>query len=107
MMLAHLQSAREKSTSNADSSRAIILMDFREAYGTVDRNFMVEAPRHFGFDENLLALINVSIRARFAVNCRLSSLWTFRPGIRQGCLLAPLLFLVSVEVLAVAIQTSP
>ena len=68
MMMAHLQSAREESNLNADASRAIVLLDFRKAYDTVDRDFMVEALRLFGFDENFLALmqrLHTNTTARF------------------------------------------
>ena len=43
MMLAHLQSAREDSTLS-DVSRAIVLLDFRKAYDTVDRELWLSAP---------------------------------------------------------------
>ena len=108
--MAHLQSARGGRNLNADASRAIVLLDFRKAYDTVDRDFMVEALRLFGFDENFPALmqrLHTNTTARFSVNGELSSVRPVRSGIRQGCPLAPLLFLVVVEILAVAIQTSP
>ncbi|CAH0474837.1 unnamed protein product [Peronospora belbahrii] len=81
MMLAHLQRVREESTLNADASRAIVLLDFREAYDTVDRDFIVEAVRLFGFSENFLALIqrlHTNTTARYSVNGELSSLRTSR-----------------------------
>ena len=102
-MMAHLQSAREESNLNADASRAIVLLDFRKAYDTVDRDFMVEALRLFGFDENFLALmqrLHTNTTARFSVNGELFSVRPIRSGIRQGCPFAPLLFLVVVEILA-------
>ena len=106
MMLAHLQSEREESDLSADASRAIVLLDFRKAYDTVDRDFMIEALRQFKFDEILLALIqrlHTTTTAHFSVNGELSSIRPVRSSIRQGGPLAPLFFLVVVEVLAVAI----
>ena len=83
MMMAHLQSAREESNLNADASRAIVLLDFRKAYDTVDRHFMVEALRLFGFDEKFLALmqrLHTNTTARFSVNGKLSSVRPVRSG---------------------------
>ena len=86
MMMAHLQSARAESNLLADASRAIVLLDFRKAYDTVDRYFMVEALRHFGFDEKFLALIqwlHTNTTARFSVNGELSSVRPVWSGICQ------------------------
>ncbi|CAI5747527.1 unnamed protein product [Peronospora destructor] len=55
----------------------------------------------------LIQRLHTNTTARFTVNGELSSIRKIRSGIWQGCPLAPLLFLVVVEVLAVAIQTSP
>ena len=51
MMLAQLATATFDETLAADNSRVILLIDFRKAYDTVDRGFLYEALRHFGFAE--------------------------------------------------------
>ena len=91
----------------ADQSRCILLLDFQKAYDTVDRDFLFESLRLFGFDErfvDLMRRIHSGTSARFVVNGCQSRALPVSSGIRQGCPLAPLLFLLVVEVLSLALQ---
>ena len=110
MMLAQLATATFDETLAAENSRVILLLDFRKAYDTVDRDFLYEALRHFGFAERYVQLISrlhTGTTASFFVNGEQSSPISVVSGIRQGCPLAPLLFLVVVELLGIAVQESP
>uniref|UniRef100_A0AAV1T2A2 Reverse transcriptase domain-containing protein n=1 Tax=Peronospora matthiolae TaxID=2874970 RepID=A0AAV1T2A2_9STRA len=110
MMLAQLATATSGTTTSADDSRVILLLDFRKAYDTVDREFLYEDLRQFGFAERYVQLItrlHTGTTAAFLVNGEQSGPISVVSGIRQGCPLAPLLFLVVVEILNVAVQQSP
>ena len=102
-----LSTAARQDDMPADQSRCILLLDFRKAYDTVDRNFLLETLRLFGFDErfvDLMRRIHSGTSARFVVNGCQSRELPVSSGIRQGCPLAPLLFLLVVEVLSLALQ---
>uniref|UniRef100_A0AAV1UDS8 Reverse transcriptase domain-containing protein n=1 Tax=Peronospora matthiolae TaxID=2874970 RepID=A0AAV1UDS8_9STRA len=95
MMMAQLTTATEQIDLTAEDSRCILLLDFRKAYDTVDRDFLYESMRLFGFTESFIDLIcriHTGTTATFVVNGGQSSALPVRSGIRQGCPLAPLLF---------------
>ncbi|CAI5719351.1 unnamed protein product [Peronospora destructor] len=107
MMLALLATAKDELELAAARSRAILLLDFRKAYDTVAREFLFLVLVRFGFSQEFTEMIRKlhnGTTARFVVNGELSEPQEVVSGIRQGCPLAPLLFLVAAEVLALAIQ---
>lgn len=61
MMLAKIASSHEVDDFPADSSCVILLLDFRKAYNTVDREFMYEALRLIHFDEHFSSSYSVCI----------------------------------------------
>jgi hypothetical protein len=107
MMLAMLKTARPQADIEADLSRIILLLDFRKAYDTVARDFLFLVLRKFGFSEAFVRLIqrlHNGTTARFIVNRELSAWQKVVSVIRQGCPLAPLLFILAAEILALAIR---
>jgi hypothetical protein len=80
----------------ANSNALVAYVDFAKAYDTVDRGFLLAAmaalgvgPVFLGWVRRLLA----NTRARALVNGFLSRPVAFAAGVRQGCPLAPLLYL--------------
>ena len=109
MMMAHLLSAAHEPDREPTDSRAIRLLDFRKAYDTVSRDFLFEVMRYFGFADSFITMIrnlHHNTTARFVVNRLLSDPIPVLTGIRQGCPLAPLLFLLVAEILAIALLQS-
>jgi exonuclease III len=107
MMLAALATAKEEPALDAERSRIILLLDFRKAYDTVAREFLFLALSKFGFSHSfveLLRKLHAGTTARFLVNGELSDPQEVISGIRQGCPLAPLLFILAAEILAIAIH---
>lgn len=69
---------------------------FKNAYDTVDRSFLLQVMERLGVGEGLLRwtrLLFSNTRASALVNGHLSSPITFHAGVRQGCPLAPFLYL--------------
>ncbi len=70
--------------------------DFRKAYDTIDRAFLLEAMATLGVGPGYLAMVRTLLtgtRARAMVNGFTSTPAAFEAGVRQGCPLAPLLYL--------------
>ena len=71
MMMAQLTTATSQEELNADDSRCILLLDFRKAYDTVDREFLYETLRQFGYDGcfiDLIRRVHTGTTARFVVD---------------------------------------
>ncbi|KAF1333737.1 reverse transcriptase, partial [Globisporangium splendens] len=91
-----LLAAQQRATSDPAMSRAIaLLLDFAKAYDSIDRSFLAQALQHLGFPLKF-----------FIVNGFLSRKYNVTSGIRQGCPLAPLLFILALEVLYRKIEES-
>jgi hypothetical protein len=74
----------------------LAICDFQKAYDTVDRGFLLDVMRRLGAGEVLLKWVKMLLagtKARALVMGQLSRLTTFDAGVRQGCPLAPLLYL--------------
>ncbi|OWZ17931.1 RxLR effector protein [Phytophthora megakarya] len=106
MMVAQLEATVNDSLRSTGESAGILLLDFAKAYDTVDRVYLLEVLRQFGFAAEFIDLIeslHVKTTAQFLVNGELSSPLEVKTGIRQGCPLAPLLFILAAELLALAL----
>lgn len=80
----------------------VAFCDFRKAYDTVDRGFLLSAMRELGVGEGLLAMVSLLLsdtRARATVNRWVSTPEASTAGVRQGCPLAPLLYLFIAQAL--------
>ncbi|KAF1329554.1 reverse transcriptase, partial [Globisporangium splendens] len=105
-----LLAAQQRATSDPAMSRAIaLLLDFAKAYDSLDRSFLVQALQHLGFPWKFVHLVKVlhsQTTYKFIVNGFLSRKYNVTSGIRQGCPLAPLLFILALEVLYRKIEAS-
>jgi hypothetical protein len=84
-----------------DSTTAVLL-DFAKAYDTLDRTFLSLALAHHGFPCDLTAAIedmHLATTARFLSHGELSENVAIYNGIRQGCPLAPVLFVLAIDLL--------
>ncbi|KAF1333391.1 Reverse transcriptase precursor, partial [Globisporangium splendens] len=105
-----LLAAQQRATSDPAMSRAIaLLLDFAKAYDSLDRSFLAQALQHLGFPLKIVRLVKVlhsQTTYKFIVNGFLSRKYNVTSGIRQGCPLAPLLFILALEVLYRKIEAS-
>ncbi|KAF1336039.1 Rxlr effector protein, partial [Globisporangium splendens] len=93
-----------------DDAPGIAMLDFMKAYDTLDRDFLYLVLSKFGFGRQFVDLVrrmHSDTTAQYLVNGEVSREWEVKSGIRQGCPLAPLLFIVAAEILALAVQQDP
>ena len=77
-------------------SAIAVICDFRKAYDTLDRDFLYAAMAALGCGAAFVAMVRrllTDTTARAHVNGYTSTLAAFEAGVRQGCPLAPLLYL--------------
>ena len=73
-----------------------VFCDFRKAYDTIGRGFLLSALSSLGFGDAFLSLVRPLLSGTYAraiVNGFISSPSPSFPGVRQGCPLSPLLYL--------------
>ncbi|KAF1335371.1 Rxlr effector protein, partial [Globisporangium splendens] len=110
IMQATLDKAYHNGTEGLDDAPGIAMLDFMKAYDTLDRDFLYLVLSKFGFGRQFVDLVrrmHSDTTAQYLVNGELSREWEVKSGIRQGCPLAPLLFIVAAEILALAVQQDP
>ena len=85
----------------------LLFIDFEKAFVTIEWTFLPKALEHFGFGSSLINWINLfysDIQSCIMNNGWSGSFFSFGRGVRQGSLLSPHLFILFVEVLAIAIR---
>ena len=88
---------------------AILLIDFKKAFDTIDWSFLFKSLKKFKFKECFIKWVNVmysNITSVISNNGWISEPFNIKRGIRQGCPLSALLFVIVAEVLAVKIRSS-
>lgn len=83
-------------------SAVVAFLDIAKAYDTVHRDFLRETMRAMGAGDDFIAWVDLLLSGTFAraeVNGFISGLHAFTAGVRQGCPLAPLLYLFVAEAL--------
>ena len=85
----------------------LLFIDFEKAFVTIEWTFLRKTLEHFGFGSSLINWINLfysDIQSCIMNNGWSGSFFSLGRGVRQGCLLSPHLFILFVEVLAIAIR---
>ena len=78
------------------SAAVMALLDFVKAYDTISRDFLLQVMETVGAGEGLLSWVRsllCNTQAAVCINGHLSDRVDFRAGVRQGCPLAPALYL--------------
>ena len=93
---------------NITNENAILIsLDQEKAFDRIDRGFLDKVLRNFGFGSifcGWVAALYKGANARIIVNGELTEEVQLLKGIRQGCPLSPLLYVLVAEVLAVSIR---
>ena len=91
--------------------RSIMLsIDYSKAFDTVSPSAIVKAMNTLGFKKNFLEWVKIFLQDRKSCvknNNNISEFFKMERGVRQGCPLAPLLFLCTVELLGRSIRDDP
>jgi hypothetical protein len=103
--------AQVEANRNPEFAEALaLLLDFCKAYDSVDREFMYAVLLWLGFPSAFVAVMRAmhdGTRVRFLANGYRSGWVTVTCGIRQGCPLAPLLFILVLEALYRRLDNHP
>ena len=93
----------------AKQNGILLSVDFEKAFDTVEWNFMYECLRKFNFGENFIKWIEVLYTDPIMVvknNGYFTKKIRLTRGLRQGCLISALLFIIVVEILAIKIRSN-
>lgn len=94
----------------ADLPLAILSLDQEKAFDRVDWGFLQKILIKFGFGNSFrkwISLFYSNVESAVVINGWTSSFFQPSRGVRQGCPLSPLLYVLSIEALACAIRSSP
>ena len=93
-----------------DSPVVILSLDQGKAFDRVDWSFMYATLRKMGFGTSFLKWVNLfytGVQSSVNVNGYLSPFFSLSRGVRQGCPLSPLVYVLVAEVLACNIRANP
>ena len=96
-------------TSINNPSGIIALIDFEKTFDTVNLSFLQSTLSAFGFGENFINWINIlytDINSCCMNNGHASAFFKLSRGIRQGCPISALLFILVAETLAITLRSS-
>ena len=93
-----------------DIPLALLSLDQEKAFDRVDWGFLVRTVETFNFGPTFLRWIKLfytNIESAVVINGWTSAFFQCSRGVRQGCPLSPLLYVITIEVLAVCLRASP
>nr|CAI72277.1 reverse transcriptase precursor, putative [Phytophthora infestans] len=103
-----LEASKLATKSMGEYERAqVLLLDFVKAYDSLDREFLHKVLEAKGFPSKFRAIVKAThenTTVKFMANGTLSRAIAVTSGIRQGCPLAPLLFILAVDLLYDAVH---
>ena len=97
-------------TSFSNVHATVLSLDQEKAFDRVDWSFMLATLSKMGFGPSFLhwvCLFYTGVHSCVNVNGYLSSFFVLSHGVRQGCPLSPMLYVLVSEVLAVNIRANP
>jgi hypothetical protein len=92
---------------NSDTSGAIVSLDFQKAFDRVDRDLIYKILQKLNFPSNIIEYIKILYEESvsiFKVNNQLTGKVPLNRGIKQGCPLAALLYIVYIEPFILTLQ---
>ena len=80
---------------------AMIALDQENAFHRVDWNFLLKTLQHFGYEPEIMQKIKTvyqNIKTQTKVNAHLSQTFLVKRGLRQGCQLSMILYIIFTEI---------
>ena len=96
-----------KCTKTLDNPGIALFLDFKEAFDSLEWNFIKMALETFNFGAPLIQWVNIfysNIQSFVINNDYSTSFFELERGVRQGCPLSGVLFVIAVEILANSIR---
>ena len=91
-----------------DKPGALLLADFKKAFDSLEHNFIVSVLKRFNFGINFISWLSIlynGVQFKVKNNGWISQSYSMERGLRQGCSLSALVFIIIVEVLAIKIRS--
>ena len=88
-------------------SGLLVSLDFRKAFDTVSKSCIIAVLKKFNFGPNFIGFVETTLNNTETCIKNAGWLSSFFPtgrGVRQGCILSPLLFILVVELLAIKVR---
>lgn len=82
------------------SQHFVNFVDFKKAFDSLDRNFLWKLLRHYGIPIKIVNIIKGmydGFTGQVVASGKLSDAFGMRTGVRQGCVMSPLLFLIAIN----------
>ncbi|KAL9989297.1 hypothetical protein ACROYT_G003831 [Oculina patagonica] len=96
-------------TKNANLPGIAIFLDFRKAFDTIEWNYLLSALKMFNFGPDIQRWIEViyqNVSSCVLNNGHASPFFQLHRGVRQGCPLSGVLFVIGIELLARALKNN-
>ena len=93
-----------------DETAAFLFMDQEKAFDRVNHKFLFKTMEAFGIGQNFVkwvSLIYANASSILNINGHFSKKIPLKRGVRQGCPLSALLYVLVIEVLAIQLRTNP
>ena len=92
-----------------DEEAAFLLFDMQKAFDRLSHTFLIRVLEGFGFGEGFIRWVKIllkDVKSFVRVNGFETEEFDIQRGVRQGCCLSPLLFVLASETLAIAISNN-
>ena len=96
-------------TSESGIPAAVLSLDQEKAFDRVDWAFLLRTLAHMGFGPSFVSWIRLlctNVRSAILIDGYTSESFLPSRGVRQGCPLSPLLYVISIEVLAASLRAN-
>ena len=94
-------------TKISNSTGYLLLVDFEKAFDSIEWTFMLKCLEHYNFGKNFrkwIEILYTDIQSCVSNNGYLSQYFNLSRGIRQGCPISALLFILVSETLAINLR---